>query len=104
MDNEVPVGTIDPLDVFILSDIEPVVFGNLTVVFEGLVAVGFLIRAGEGHIADLEQLRRGEERHVGGVVEERVAEASLVHQKGRKTSSLRLDCTGKTCCSCTNYE
>ncbi len=82
VDGEVAVGAVDAFDGLILADVELVVLGDLAVVLEGLVAVGLLVGAGEGHVADLEQLRRGEEGHVGRVVEERVAEAALVHQDG----------------------
>jgi len=70
VDDEVAIGSFDTLDIFILADVETVVLRYFAIVFEGLVAVGFLIWAGEGHVADLEQLRRGEERHVGRIVEE----------------------------------
>ena len=69
--------------------------GDLAVVLQGLVAIGLLVRAGEGHVADLEQLRRGEERHVRRIVEERVAEAALVHQKSGEARALRLDRAGQ---------
>ena len=68
--------------------------GDLAVVFEGLGAGGLLVGAGEGHVADLEQLRGGEEGHVRGVVEERVAEAALVDQHDVEAGALRVDGAG----------
>ena len=53
-----------------------------------------MVGAGEGHIADLQQLRRGEEGHVRGIVKERVAEATLVDQQGGKPRALGLDGAG----------
>ena len=104
VDGKVAVRAYDLLDPFVLMDVEVVVFGNLAVVLEGLVAIGLLVGAGEGHVADLEELRRGEERHISRVVEERVAEAALVHQKRCKAGALRLDSARKTRWSCTDYE
>ena len=69
--------------------------GDLAVVLQRLVAGGLLVGAGEGHVADLEQLRRGEEGHVRGIVEERVAEAALVDEKRGEARALRLDRAGQ---------
>ena len=68
--------------------------GDLAVVFEGFGAGGLLVGAGEGHVADLEQLGGGEEGHVGGVVEERVAEAALVDEDDVEAGALRVDGAG----------
>ena len=85
VDGEVAVAAADGFDGLILADVEAIVLGDLAVVLQRLVAVGLLVGAGEGHVADLEQLRRGEEGHVRGIVEERVAEAALVHQARRRS-------------------
>ena len=95
MDGEVAVSAVDALDVLVLPNVQIVVLGHLAIVFQRLVAIGLLVRAGEGHVADLQQLRRREKRHVRGVVEQRVAEAALVDQKRRKTRPLRLDRAGQ---------
>ena len=92
---KLPSVPVDAIDGLVLADVELVVLGDLAVVLEGLVAVGLLVGAGEGHVADLEQLRRGEEGHVRRVVEERVAEAALVDQNGGETRALRLDGAGQ---------
>src|ERR1700689_1072580 len=64
---------------------------DLAVVLQRLIPVGFLIGAGKGHIPNLQQLGRGEKRHVRGVVKEGVAKAPLVDQNGAHSSALRLD-------------
>ncbi len=97
VDGEVAVGAVDPIDVFVLPHVESVVLGYLAVVLQGLVAVRLLVGAGEGHVADLQKLRRGKERHVRGVVEERVAKATLVHEHGSEARPLRLDRAGQAC-------
>ncbi len=104
VDGEVAVSSIDPLDVLVLPDVQIVVLGHLAVVFQRLVAIGLLVRAGEGHVADLKQLRRGEKRHVRGVVEEGVAEAALVDQKRCKACTLRLDRAGQPGRACPDYQ
>jgi hypothetical protein len=50
------------------------------VVLESLVAAGLGMRAGEGNIPDLKQLRGCKKRHVRGVVKEGIAQASLIHK------------------------
>jgi hypothetical protein len=94
MDGKGAVRTRHALDGLVLADVEGVVLGDLAVVFEGLAAGGLLVGAGEGHVADLEQLGGGEEGHVRGVVEERVAEAALVDEHGGEAGALRLDGAG----------
>src|SRR5438445_12948975 len=96
MDREVAVSAINLLNVLILSDVQSVVLRYLAVVFQRLGAIGFLVRAGKGHDADIKQLRGGKKRHVRGVVEEGVADAALVHQKRQKACTLRIDCAGQS--------
>ncbi len=95
VDGEVAVGAGDAFDGLVLAYVEVVVLGDFAVVLERFVAAGLLVGAGEGHVADLEQLRRGEEGHVGRVVEERVAEAALVDQHGGEAGALGFDGAGK---------
>src|ERR1017187_8040064 len=91
MDGKVAVRTLHALDRLVLADVERVVLSDLAVVFEGLASVGLLVGAGEGHVADLEQLGRGEEGHVRGILEERVAKAALVDEDRGEARALRLD-------------
>ena len=95
VDGEVAVVAADGVDGLVLADVEVVVLGDLAVVLERLDAVGLLVGAGEGDVADLEQLRRGEEGHVRRVVEERVAEAALVDQARGEARALCLDGAGQ---------
>src|ERR1035441_10188851 len=94
MDGKVAVRTNYALDRLVLADVERVVLSDLAVVFEGLAAGGLLVGAGEGHVADLQQLGGGEEGHVRGVVEERVAKAALVDQHRREARAPGLDGAG----------
>src|ERR1017187_1254925 len=91
MDGKVAVRTNYALDRLVLADVERVVLSDLAVVFEGLAAGGLLVGAGEGHVADLQQLGGGEEGHVRRVVEERVAKAALVDEHRGEARALRLD-------------
>ena len=84
-----------PLHAMVLADVQPVEGRHAPVILERLVAVGLGIGAGKGNIADLQQFGRGEEGHVRGIVEERIADASLVHHHGAQTGLLRLDGAGQ---------
>ena len=89
------VGALDAVDRVILANVEAVELRDLAVVLQGLQAVGLLLRGDEGNVADLQQLRRGEEGHVGGVVVERVAQASLVHGNRGVAGAPGLDGAGQ---------
>src|SRR6185312_6186456 len=78
-------------DYLILADIEFVVLGHVAVVLERLKAGWLLVSAVEGQVANLQQLRRGEKRHVRGVVEQRIDQAAFVHQSDGKAGALRLN-------------
>src|SRR5205807_3435820 len=58
---------------------------------QGFEAIGFLVGTGEGDVANLQQFRRGEKDHVGRIVKERVHQAALIDQYGRKSGALGLD-------------
>src|ERR1700733_13719988 len=64
---------------------------DLAVILQRLIAAGFLVGAGKGHIPNLQQLGRGEKRHVRGIVKEGVAKTALVYQNRAHASALRLD-------------
>jgi len=70
-------------------------FSDLAVVLESFGTGGLLVGRGEGHVADFEQLRRGEKGHVRGVVEERIGEAALVDEKDAQAGALGGDGAGK---------
>src|ERR1017187_10723711 len=91
MDGKSAVRTLYTPDRLVLAHVEPVVLGDLAVVLKRFRAGGLLVGAGEGHVADLQQLRRGEKSHVRGVMEERVAQAALVDEHRRKARTLGLD-------------
>src|SRR5579872_1273956 len=70
-----PVYRLHPL---ILRNRQMIMLGYLAVIFERLLPRGFLISSAERNIADLQQLRRGEESHVCRVVEDGINHASFV--------------------------
>ena len=92
---EFPIVARHVIYFLVLVDIQLVVLGNSPVVLQGLSAVGLLVQAGHGDVADLEQLRRGEERHVGGVVVERVGYAALFDEDGVQAAQLEFDAAGQ---------
>ena len=79
-------------------------FCNFAVVLQRLVAVWLLIWAWKRNIADLQQLRRREKRHVRGIVEDRVAQAALIHQDAAKSGALCLDRTSHACWTGANHQ
>src|SRR5271157_2866307 len=80
---------------FVLADVELVVLGALSVILERFLARWLLVGAGKGNVADLQQLRRGEERHVAGIVEQRVDQTALVDVCYRETGPLGVNGAGK---------
>ena len=68
---------------------------HLAVILQRFFARGLLMRGGEGEIADLEQFGRGEERHVRGIVEDGINQASLINNDGLEPGALRLDSAGQ---------
>src|SRR5262249_15456601 len=76
---EVPVGARYLLNSLILANLQPIVRSNLAVVLKRLRSRRLLISgSGKRYIADFQQLRRREERHVGGIVKQRIDDATLV--------------------------
>ena len=88
----------------ILPDVEIKVFSDFAVILQRLAAGRFLIWAAKGHFADLQQLRRGEKRHVGGIVEKRVAKTSLVHQDYTQSLVLGINGTRQSSGSRSDHE
>ena len=60
-----PGHCFDPL---ILAHVKTKMVGHAAIVFERFLASRLLGGAGERNVADFQQLRRGEEGHVGGIV------------------------------------
>ena len=90
-DREVFVAAGDLFDGLIKPEVQPIVFRDLAIVFERLIAVWLLVGAGEGYVANLKQLGSGEKGHVRRIVKERVAEATLVNEHGAQAYALDLD-------------
>ncbi len=89
------VGALDAGHGVVLAHVQAIELRDLAVVLQRLLARGLLLRADEGNVADLQQLRRGEEGHVGGVVVKRVDQAALVHGNHGIARALRLDGAGQ---------
>ena len=68
---------------------------HAAIVLQRLMPVGLLVEAGHGDVADFEQLRRGEEHHVGGVVIKRVDHAAFIDQHRAHAAALQLDSAGE---------
>src|SRR6185369_1798053 len=68
VDAELAVLAIDLSHRVILANFKFVVLSNTTVVLQSFLPVGLRIRTWEGDVADFEELRRGEERHVRRIV------------------------------------
>ena len=94
-DGEVAVFACDGFDQFVLVDVEFVVFGDAAVVFERFGARRLFVEPRHGDVADFQKLRSGEERHVSGVVIERVGEAALVDDHGAHIALFQFDGTGQ---------
>ena len=94
VDDEGVVVACDAIDILVLMDIQAIVRGDFAVILQSLLAIGLLVGAAERDVADLKQLRRGEEGHVRGVMKERVAHAALVDQRDAETFALRVNGAG----------
>ena len=69
--------------------------GHAAVVLQRFGAVGLLVEAGHRNVADFQQLRRGEEGHVGGVVVDGIHHAALFDQDGLDAAVLQFDAAGQ---------
>ena len=69
--------------------------GDKAVVLKRLVACRLGIGAGEGNIANLQQLRGGKEGHMRRVMKKRVADASLVDDHRPQPGLLCLNGAGQ---------
>src|SRR5204863_4123018 len=87
-DREVAAASADRVHRLVLANVEPVMLRNFSVVLQGFGARGLLVGGGERNVADLQQLRSGEEDHVGGIVEERIDQASFINAGGTKAGAL----------------
>ena len=103
VDGALPVGrgyakitvlTRNRLYPFVLPDVQLKVLGDTAVIFERFQPRRLSQRGGERNIANLEQLRRGEEHHVGRIVIDGIDEASLVDNQGLEARLLRFDGAG----------
>ena len=69
--------------------------GHPPVILQRFGPVGLVVQARHRNVADLQQLRRGEEHHVGRVVIERVDDAAFLDQDRLHAALLQLDAAGE---------
>src|SRR5579872_7087262 len=103
-DFEGAVGTGDVVDALILVDVELIVVGDAAVVFQGFGTAGLFGQAGHGDVADLEQLRGGEEDQIDRIVVDGVYYAALLDQDGLQAAALQLDAAGEAGGTGAHYE
>src|SRR5215831_6685036 len=94
---ECPIVARHVIYFLVLVDIQLVVIRHAAVVLERLSAVGLLVQAGHRDVADFKQLRSREERHVGGVIVERVRDAALFDEDRIQAAPLEFDAAGEAC-------
>src|SRR6266481_9622136 len=92
---KVSVAALDPNHPFILPQLQPVVFRRFAVILQRFNARGLIRSANERQVSNLQQLRRGEEHHVHGVVEDGIAQASFVDDQRLHSRPLGLDSSRK---------
>lgn len=93
--HEIAVGAADADDVLVEAGLEAEVLGGAAVVFQRLGASGLAAGGGHRKIADFHAFGRSEERHVGRVVVERVAQRALIYHQGAQTCASGLDGAGE---------
>src|SRR5690606_5793551 len=79
---------------FIKLCLKLMAFKNPTVILESFAARWLFSVADKGHIADFEQERSGEERHIRREVKQRVDQHSLIDHQGIETC---FACFNGTC-------
>src|SRR3954447_22197062 len=73
-----------------------VMFSHLPVVLQCLFPRRLLPSRTEWNVSDLQQLRRGKERHIRGIVIDGIDQASLVDCHGLESGALSFDCASQT--------
>ena len=79
----------------VLPDLQFITLGDAPIVFECLDPVRLLPLAHEWQLANLEQLRRGEEGHLRRVIVERVGNAALLDHQITKARPTGFDCASQ---------
>ncbi len=76
-------------------DIQAIIFSHASIIFQRFGAARLFIQRRHRQAADFEQLRRGEEHHVSGIVVQRIDHAALFDQDCIEAALLQLDATGQ---------
>src|SRR5579872_6523052 len=103
-DLESAVGTGDSIHALVLMNIQLVMVGDAAVIFQSFGAAGLFRETGHGDIADLEQLRRGEENEIDRIVVDRVDDAALLDQDGLHAAFLQFDSTSESRGACADNQ
>ena len=80
---------------FVEARFEFVMLDGAAVILQRFGARGLPRRRRHGQVADFQELGRGEENHVDGIVVERIAEAALVDDERAHAGALGFDGAGE---------
>src|SRR5258706_2546500 len=94
---KVAVFTVDCLDPLVLTDLQVVMLCSPPVIFERLQSSRLYERTRERDVANLKQLGRSKECHVGRIVKDRIDQASLFHDECFESGFLGFDRAGQSC-------
>src|SRR5437879_2203842 len=95
-DAEVAVLAGNSLHPLVLAYVKPMMLSHFAVVLERFLPRGLLMRRGERHVSDLQQLRRSEEGHIRGIVVYRIHQAALIEYDHLESDFLSFDRAGET--------
>ena len=95
MHAEVAVRAFDAGDQFAQVQVELVVLDALAVILQRFRASGLFGGADEGQIADFQQLGRGEENHVHGIVVQRIAQHAFIDDQRAQPRAFDFDGAGE---------
>ena len=90
-DGEVAVTAADLEHAFVEVEIDGLPLGHAPVVLDRLFAGRLVALHRKGIAADLDQLRRREELHVGGIADDGVDERALLDHRGLQPLAARFD-------------
>ena len=94
-DGESVAEPLDPRHLLVLAYRDAVVGDDMPVIGEGVAPRGFRLGDREGDVPDLQPFRRGEERHVGGIVGQRLGDAPPVEDRVTQPALLHGDRHGQ---------
>ena len=93
---KIAIFAVDGFDPLVLTNLQIVMLGCAAIIFERLQAGRLHQRTGEWDVADFEQLRRREKRHVRRIVKDRIDQAAFVEDECLESGFLGFDCAGES--------